>query len=140
MAELANCPKCNALFMRGPATVCKDCVKREEEEFQTVYAFVRQRQNRTATVEDIVRGTGVEEHKIREFVRSKRLHPAQFPSLSYGCEKCGADIREGRLCSNCTEEIQNGIQQQDQLNDIQERNKKKDLGNATYYSMKRDKR
>ncbi|GGF31228.1 hypothetical protein GCM10010954_33040 [Halobacillus andaensis] len=136
MAELANCPRCNALFMRGPATVCRDCVKQEEKEFQTVYAFVRQKKNRTATVLEIVRETGVEEYKIRDFVKAKRLHPAQFPALAYSCEKCGADIQEGRLCESCAREIHQGVREQEELKSVTERNKKEDAGPVTYYSVK----
>ncbi|MCP3031434.1 flagellar protein YvyF [Halobacillus sp. A1] len=140
MAELANCPRCHALFMKGPAIVCNDCVKREEEDFQLVYSFVRKKENRTAAIPDIVRKTGVEEYKIREFVKSKRLHPAQFPALSYGCERCGADIRVGRLCEDCTISIRSGVQMQDELDYLEACNKKEGLGPVTYYTVNDDNR
>ncbi|WP_101843026.1 TIGR03826 family flagellar region protein [Halobacillus sp. Marseille-P3879] len=136
MAELANCPRCNALFMKGPVKVCRDCVKQEEEDFQTVYSFVRQKKNRTATVSDIVRETGVEEYKIREFVKAKRLHPAKFPGLAYSCKKCGADIKEGQLCEGCTGQLQADMQKQEEIKAIAEKNKKEDAGQVTYYSVK----
>ncbi|MFG6147986.1 TIGR03826 family flagellar region protein [Halobacillus sp. B23F22_1] len=136
MAELANCPRCNSLFMKGQATVCRDCVKQEEEEFQTVYAFVRQKKNRTATVPEIVRETGVAEYKIRDFVKAKRLHPSQFPALAYSCEKCGADIQEGRICEACAVDLQRVIQKQEEIQNALERNEKEDAGPVTYYSIK----
>ncbi|MCP3028098.1 TIGR03826 family flagellar region protein [Halobacillus sp. A5] len=136
MAELANCPWCHGLFMKGPAAICRDCVKQEEDDFQTVYSFVRQKKNRTATVPDIVRETGVEEYKIREFVKAKRLHPTQFPGLAYSCEKCGTDIKDGRMCESCTGELKEGVQKQEKMKQAAQKGKKEDLGQVTYYSVK----
>ncbi|WP_226580622.1 TIGR03826 family flagellar region protein [Halobacillus litoralis] len=136
MGDLANCPRCNALFMKGAATVCPACVKKEEADFQTVYAFIRKKVNRTATVDDIVRETGVPEKQIRKFVKQKRLHPAHFPNLTYGCEKCGRSIREGRICEGCNQSIQTGLQREERNKEFSERIKetKKDYG-RTYYSL-----
>ena len=42
MGELANCPKCNALFFFFfVQTVCQACIKEEEKAFETVYKFFR---------------------------------------------------------------------------------------------------
>ncbi|UOR11668.1 TIGR03826 family flagellar region protein [Halobacillus amylolyticus] len=138
MAELANCPRCHGLFMKGSASVCQNCLKQEERDFQTVYAFMRKKQNRTANVMEIVEGTGVDEVTIRGFVKVKRLHPAQFPEVTYDCEKCGAQIRDGRLCESCTNEIQDGVRKQEELEQLGERNRKDDMGRVTYYSAKQD--
>lgn len=38
MSQLANCPRCNALFMKSSfQTVCVSCLKEEERAFETVY-------------------------------------------------------------------------------------------------------
>ncbi|UOQ94403.1 flagellar protein YvyF [Halobacillus shinanisalinarum] len=139
MAELANCPRCYGLYIKGSALVCQNCLKQEERDFQTVYAFMRKKQNRTANVREIVEETGVDERTIRGFVKSKRLHPAQFPQLTYDCSKCGAQIREGRLCESCTNELQDGVRKQGEIDQLSERNRKDDMGQVTYYTVKRDK-
>ncbi|MCA0984682.1 flagellar protein YvyF [Halobacillus yeomjeoni] len=136
MGEVANCPHCNAIFFRGPATMCKDCMKKEEEQFQAVYAFMRIRKNRTAQISQIVEGTGVPEKQIRKFVKQKRLHPAQFPSLSYECEKCGGPIQDGRICLDCIKEIESGLKQVERDKELSEM--KKQAAKMTYYSVKDD--
>lgn len=138
MAEVANCPRCNAIFMkRVGATVCPDCQKQEEKDFQTVYAFMRKKQNRSANVQEIEYHTGVDEKLIRKFVAQKRLHPAQFPNLMYNCERCGAGIQDGRLCDSCTQEIEGGLQKMKQDEDFKKRKEGLERAeNKTYYSVR----
>ncbi|QAS53699.1 TIGR03826 family flagellar region protein [Halobacillus litoralis] len=140
MGDLANCTRCNAIFIKGTAAVCPECRKKEEEDFQVVYSYMRKKQNRMATVEDIEADTGVAEKQIREFVKQKRLHPAQFPNMAYGCEKCGSSIREGRLCEGCKGEIASGLQKQEQNDSMKQRQKDAELkkANRTYYSVRNE--
>ncbi|MCA0971564.1 flagellar protein YvyF [Halobacillus litoralis] len=140
MAEVANCPRCNAIFMKGPSVyVCPDCKKQEEKDFQTVYAFMRKKQNRTANVQEIEYHTGVEEKLIRKFVAQKRLHPAQFPNLMYSCERCGGDIQDGRLCSSCTEEIHSGLNKMKRNEELEKHKREAERAkNKTYYSLEDD--
>ncbi|RWZ55038.1 flagellar protein YvyF [Halobacillus fulvus] len=139
MGELANCPRCHAIFMKGAATVCPACKKKEEQDFQTVYAFLRKKQNRTATVQEISAKTDVEEKQIRQFVAQKRLHPAQFPNLSYDCEKCGTSITEGRLCQNCSQDIEKGLKQLQKNEGLENRKLEREREKArTYYSLKNE--
>lgn len=42
MAELANCARCNAVFVKGVRSVCQNCYKEEEKEFETVCRFLRE--------------------------------------------------------------------------------------------------
>ncbi|ARI79140.1 TIGR03826 family flagellar region protein [Halobacillus mangrovi] len=104
-----NCPHCNAIFMKDTTYICPSCRKIEEEQFHTVYGFLRNKRNRTATIAEVVEETGVPQNQLREFVKQKRLHPAQFPNLAYLCEKCGAEIKSGRICKDCTKEIEDGL-------------------------------
>ncbi|UOQ45723.1 flagellar protein YvyF [Halobacillus salinarum] len=141
MGELANCPRCKELFLKGTAEVCQNCRRLEEEDFQKVYAFIRKKSNRTATVMDIVEETGVEEQLIRKFVKQRRLHPAEFPGLSYPCEKCGAEIQEDRLCKNCIDELVSGIKHHERMEKGLERRKQQELKKGlTYYSVNNQKK
>ncbi|WP_338778623.1 TIGR03826 family flagellar region protein [Metabacillus sp. FJAT-52054] len=134
MNDLANCPKCNALFVQTQfRTVCADCYKIEEKQFETVYSFLRKRENRKAKIEEVVSGTEVAEELILKFIRLGRLQLSNFPNLGYPCEKCGNMIREGKLCSSCTKGLY------DQLAQLQREEEHQRLmaheEKKTYYSI-----
>ncbi|MDZ5711468.1 TIGR03826 family flagellar region protein [Jeotgalibacillus haloalkalitolerans] len=112
MAELKNCPKCNAIFnYNGLRDVCPKCQKEEEELFEQVYRFLRQRENRAATIERITEVTGASASLLHKWVRKRRLHPAQFPGLGYPCDNCGTLIIQGKICRSCTDNIKTDLKQ-----------------------------
>lgn len=115
MAQLANCTKCGKLYAKTVRDICPDCVKEYEKMFEIVYAFLRKRENRQATIPEIVEATGVEESVILKFVKEKRLRPSQFPNLSFPCERCGTPIIEGKLCSKCVGTLQSELQQHEEM-------------------------
>ena len=136
MGELENCVNCGKLFVKVTRDVCPDCVKEEEKKFQTVYDFMKKRANRQATIPEIVEGTGVEEDLIIRFVKEKRLRAAQFPNLTYPCEKCGKAIQDGRLCTACSKELSSDLAYQDQIDQVAERNQAEENRKAsTYFSV-----
>jgi flagellar operon protein (TIGR03826 family) len=135
MGELANCPKCNALFVKTQfRTVCDACFKEEETAYETVYQFLRKRENRKALLQEVIDGTGVSEGLILKFIRNGRIQLANFPNLGYPCEKCGKPIREDRLCENCKKDIHKQLNLMEQEEKISERNKTTEE-NYTYYSQ-----
>ncbi|PLR83154.1 hypothetical protein CVD25_16660 [Bacillus canaveralius] len=106
MAELTNCPSCDELFVKSQfRDLCQKCWKEEEQAFEAVYQFVRKRENRAATIYQVVENTGVEEELILKFIKSGRLKVTQFPNLGYPCDKCGTIIRQGKLCGHCAEQL-----------------------------------
>lgn len=134
MAQLTNCPNCNALFVKtNLRDVCEACYKEEEKMFEKVYQFIRKRENRTATMLQVVEATEVEEELILKFIRLGRLKLANFPNLGYPCQKCGKLIRENKLCTNCSSDIRSQLstleKEQERQREIKERNK-----NATFFS------
>lgn len=131
MAELANCSRCNTVFVKSTRTVCQECFKEEEKAFQIVYTFLREHKNREATIIEIVEETGVEEGLIIKFMKEKRLRLTDHPNLGYPCEKCGIPITTDRLCSNCSEGLIRDIKMQDEIDAIT-----KDQENTpTYYTL-----
>ncbi|MEB6548723.1 hypothetical protein MXL46_06330 [Heyndrickxia sporothermodurans] len=131
MADLENCPKCGALYIKNNVRdVCEKCYKEEEKRYEVVYKFLKKRENRSATKDTVVDETGVEEELLYKWVRKGRLQLAQFPNLGYPCAKCGTIIREGKLCVKCTGSI---------LNDLEvhkkEEKRKEELQKRTYYSQ-----
>jgi flagellar operon protein (TIGR03826 family) len=135
MPELSNCPKCNGIFVKTKfREICENCWKEEENAYDTVYKFIRKRENRAATITQVVEATGVEEELLLKFIRTGRLKLTQFPNLGYPCDKCGAIIREGKLCENCADELR---QELDSYQKEEER--KKEIENRekaiTYFAV-----
>lgn len=110
MEEISNCPRCDAIFVKTQIRdVCPKCWKEEEEAYDKVYKFIRKRENRMATIPQVVEGTGVEEELILKFIKTGRLKVAQNPHLGYPCDKCGKTIQKGVLCPNCAEQLRNDL-------------------------------
>ncbi|MBP2241975.1 flagellar operon protein (TIGR03826 family) [Cytobacillus eiseniae] len=104
MDQLSNCPNCNEIFLKTKfREICQNCWKEEEKAYETVYQFIRKRENRAATMDQVVNATNVDEELILKFIKSGRLKLTQFPNLGYPCDKCGHIIRTGKLCDSCTE-------------------------------------
>lgn len=134
--NLANCPNCDALFVKTTfRMVCDVCYKEEEAQFNKVYEFIRKSSNRTATMAQVVEATEVEEELIIRFVKSGKLRLAQFPNLGIPCEQCGKPINDGRLCKECSQnfgkELKTFEKEEDRRKEIIERDKKN-----TYYIKK----
>ncbi|WP_066192259.1 MULTISPECIES: TIGR03826 family flagellar region protein [Gracilibacillus] len=120
MGELANCIKCDKIFIKTNKTICPDCIQKEEKQFQLVYQFLKKRTNRQATIPEIAEGTGVEEKVILQFVQEKRLNPVHFPNLNYPCERCGQPIVTGTICTSCQTELKEDIQKHDDRKRLKE--------------------
>ncbi|XJZ26956.1 TIGR03826 family flagellar region protein [Bacillota bacterium Lsc_1132] len=135
MEELINCPNCNEIFLKNNfRDVCQKCWKQEEEDYNTVYKFMRKRENRAATIDQVVTQTGVKEETILKFIKKGRILLADFPNLGYPCDKCGRIIRTGKLCQKCTNDLREDLK----IFQSEEKRKQELLKRekATYYSAK----
>lgn len=136
MRELENCPRCGQLFVKGIRDICQSCFKEIEEKFQVVYTYLKQKKNREASMREVADNTGVSEADIIKFIREGRLHLNQFPNLSYPCESCGREIREGRICDSCQKRIYEGLETAEKEEDRQRRLTDKEKERyKTYYSL-----
>ena len=134
MAELANCPNCNGVFVKNNfRDVCEACYKKEAAQFDQVYQFIRKRENRTATIPEVVIGTGVEESIILKFIKTGKLRIASNPNLGYPCEKCETIIREGRLCPSCNQKLRSDITKMKSNEQLRLEMEKREK-NATYHT------
>ncbi|PLS17862.1 hypothetical protein CVD28_09200 [Bacillus sp. M6-12] len=129
MNDLNNCPNCDALFVRTKfRDVCDACYKQEEKEYEKVYQYIRKRENRTATLVQVVENTGVDEDLVVKFIKTGKLRTSQFPNLGIKCDKCGTTIKEGRLCVNCQNALKSQLGQfekeEARRKEIEERGKK----------------
>ncbi|MFD6439929.1 TIGR03826 family flagellar region protein [Peribacillus sp. NPDC060186] len=130
--DLFNCQNCNSLFVKKFHDVCDACYKEEEAKFDQVYAYIRKKSNRTASMMQVVEATCVDEDLIIKFVKIGKLRISQFPNLGIPCEKCSTNIQSGRLCGECSDSLRTELQtfedEEKRLTKIQERDKKN-----TYY-------
>ena len=103
MGDLRNCPICNSVFVKtNLRDVCESCYKVEQKNFDKVYNFIRKRENRKATIQEIVDATEVEDELIMKWIRNGKLRVSDFPNLGYPCDKCGTLIQKGSICSDCS--------------------------------------
>lgn len=142
MAELANCARCGNVFVKQLRDICHDCYKEEEAAFQKVYRFLMKRENRKATMMEIVEATGVDEMLIQKFIKEKRLLVSRFPNLGYPCERCGKKITAGSLCTECQNELKKELEMHDELEkraeEIRKQQEKEKI--HTYFSIDKHKR
>lgn len=103
-----NCKKCGKIFnyIAGPP-ICQACKEAAEVKFQEVKEFVRE--NKSASMKEIVANCGVEERQVEQWIREERLIFAADSPIKLNCEICGAPIFTGRYCSKCKNETANSF-------------------------------
>ncbi|WP_139491155.1 TIGR03826 family flagellar region protein [Brevibacillus dissolubilis] len=112
MANLANCVRCDVLFVRGVRDVCPKCYQEIEKEYEKVAQFLRKRENRGSTIHQVSDATGVSVKQITRFIKDGRISVAGTPNLGYPCEQCGEPIRTGNMCESCMRSLKREINQQ----------------------------
>jgi flagellar operon protein (TIGR03826 family) len=135
MAELSNCPNCGEVFVKNQfRDICQKCWKEEEKAFETVYQFIRKRENRAATIQQVVEATEVDEDLILKFIKTGRLKLTHFPNLGYPCDKCGKIIQRGRLCEKCAEELRKELERV-KTEEARQKELEKREKQATYFAF-----
>jgi flagellar operon protein (TIGR03826 family) len=129
--QLDNCPKCGKLFLKGVRDVCQSCYKLEEEEYQLVSGYLRNRDNKKATIYDASEDTGVTIKQITKFIRQGRISLEGLPNMGFPCETCGQLISKGTMCTTCRGKLESDVKQligQEKKRQDEERHKPKDAG------------
>lgn len=130
--EIVNCSRCGGLYVKNPVRdVCDKCYKEEEEAYDKVSAYLKKRENRTASMLQVVRDTGVSEDLIHKFIKKGRIRLVQFPNLAYPCEKCGKPIQKGKLCTECMTELKTELE----IFEKEEKRKKELEKKQVYYAV-----
>ena len=133
MPDVINCPSCGNLMVRNKfRDVCGNCWKEEEKQFDIVYKFIRIRENRAATIPQVVEGTSVDEDLLLKFIKTGRLKITQFPNLGYPCDKCGTIIRTGKLCDSCASKLREALEIHEKEEERKEELRMREKG--TYFS------
>lgn len=111
MNDLNNCPECGKLFIKTAwQSICNDCRKIEDKQFETARNFIRQKKNRMATLLEVAEETGVPESKIQQFIREGKLIVSSMPNMGYTCDRCNTVIKRGKYCTKCQEKLKHGIE------------------------------
>ena len=109
----------------------KNAGKKKKQAYDTVSKYMRKRENRAATMLQVVEATGVSENLILKFIKKGKLQIAQFPNFGYPCDKCGKVIRTGRLCEGCANELRTDLKH---LEREEEFKQKQNSHKATYFT------
>ena len=107
--DLANCRRCNKLFVKDVRDICPDCIRQEEEDLRIVQRHLRKYPK--ATLFEIAEATGVEEDQILALLRAKHLEIKGSSPIEWPCENCGAPIKSGTLCNRCYTDLALGVEQ-----------------------------
>jgi flagellar operon protein (TIGR03826 family) len=133
--DLSNCPECGEIYVKNKfRNVCEKCWREEEAAYDTVSKYMRKRENRAATMLQVVEATGVPESLILKFIKNGKLQITQFPNFGYPCDKCGAVIRTGRLCEDCANEIKDDLKHFEREEEFKQ---KMNSHKGTYFSKER---
>lgn len=100
---LRNCSRCGQLMDDRLGPVCPECRRQDAEAFDRVRAYLQSHPQ--ANLAEVSQGAGVDVDQIRRFLREGRLELVGDPDALH-CERCGASITTGRLCSDCVRELE----------------------------------
>lgn len=120
--QIDYCPRCDQLFQKVTRDICPKCMRELDKLYEIIYQFIRKKENREATIDDIATETNIDREDIIMIIRSGKFNLKQFPNLGYPCESenCNELVTEGRLCPKCIAKIQDGL-------DREKRQKEKEL-------------
>ena len=102
MNKLKNCSGCGKVYMEIGQGMCIDCYRKEQEDEQTVYSYVRDHDR--CSIKQIVDDTGVKERVILRMLKQGRFIASGF-QINYPCQGCGTPITTGKLCSKCSNKV-----------------------------------
>jgi len=98
---IQNCKKCGKLFVSAGLSICEDCVKKEDEQFEIVKQYLLE--NPRSSVIKVSEATGVPVETVTEFMRQGRLigiEPDDAENILV-CSICKKPISSGRICEQC---------------------------------------
>jgi flagellar operon protein (TIGR03826 family) len=112
LGKLANCTRCDMLFLMATRDICQKCYIEVEQEYEKCARFLRKRENRGSTIHQVSEATGVTVKQITRFIKEGRISIVDNPHMGYPCESCGILIRSGNLCDACAGGLKREIVQQ----------------------------
>lgn len=111
LGKLANCSRCDALFVQTARDICPNCHQEVEREYELCAKFLRKRENRGATIYQVSDATGVSVKQITKFIKEGRISVDGNSNLGYPCDRCGTLILRGNICETCMHSLKHDITQ-----------------------------
>jgi hypothetical protein len=100
---ISNCSRCGKLFNKTIREICEQCMSEETEMINTIRLYLKE--NKLATVTDVVRNTEVELEIILDLIEKGHIVLIDNPNIKFECSRCGLPTPDGRLCSRCRDEM-----------------------------------
>lgn len=106
--NVRNCKKCGKMFnyVSGPIT-CPACRESMEAKFQEVKEYIRE--HKGVNINQVAEACDVEPAQVSQWLREDRLEVTEDSALMLQCESCGTNIRSGRFCANCKNNLLGGL-------------------------------
>jgi flagellar operon protein (TIGR03826 family) len=101
--NVANCPRCGRVFVKGFNEVCPNCQKEIDLQYEKCLKFLRD--NRGTTINELSEATEITIRQITKFIREGRISLMNAPNMSYPCEVCGTLIRDNTICESCRSKL-----------------------------------
>lgn len=100
-----KCPKCgtNMVYAFGEVYECPNCGDKEYTDFGKIREYLEEHGPQNAVT--IADATGVSVKVIQKFLYQGRIEIPDGSDSYIKCQMCGADIRYGRLCPECTAKL-----------------------------------
>ncbi len=110
--DIRNCKRCGKVFnFVGGTSVCGECAKQEQEDFEKVREYLFSHPNSTTL--EVTKATGIDPKVISRLLKEGRLLADNIQvsdAEELRCEKCGQAISKGRFCEKCVTEMKNEFQ------------------------------
>lgn len=101
--EVRNCRRCGKIFVYVGVPVCRDCLAKEEEQYNVVKRYVDGHPG--SGVQETSDETGVPVDVVVEFLRRGLLVTQSGPAGQLVCVVCKKPITKGKLCPKCEEAL-----------------------------------
>lgn len=106
--NVRNCRGCGRIFnyVAGPM-LCQRCREEMEVKFQEVKEYIRS--NPGVGIPEVSDACEVSVSQIQQWLRDERLEVTENSPIFLSCESCGANIRSGKLCDKCKNQMASGF-------------------------------
>ena len=105
--QVINCPRCRRLFNKTVSSVCPECVKVEEDQFESLKKFLEE--HPMSNIHVTSEATGVSPKRILHYIREGRLVVPEGMIGDIRCKKCDEPVSSGNYCEPCSAKMANEL-------------------------------
>jgi len=117
--KIKKCLRCGKLFKVDnlSSDLCPYCIKLDNEDFEKIRDYLYE--HKTATYVQLSEATGISVMQIERYLRNGRLEIPEGSPIYIKCERCGAEIKSGRICNACSLSLSNAMRLEMNYTDAQ---------------------